>query len=265
MSNLYTSTSNPAAKRRLAEHEAYWRRFGVHRATRQAELPAMSTGSAALDRLLPGGGYPIGAVTELLSSNTGMGELSLLLHGLAARMAAHPRRQLAFVAPPGTLHAAALAQSGIDCARLPIIHCRDDNERVWCVEQMAHAHAFTAFVVWGDSLDTTALRRLQLAAEKSVCPVFVYRDIRRAAERSPAALRVAITAGAKGQRLEILKCRGPAGARAVGLQAALDQPWQMRPAPVSLASVRAPASNESTASETRSHVARPAFPPLGTR
>ena len=245
--------------------EADLRRFGVHRASRQAELPAMATGWLALDRLLPGGGYPIGAVTELLTAGSGIGELSLLLHALAPRMAEHSRRQLAFISPPGTLHAAALAQSNIDCSRVPIIHCQNDSERVWCVEQMAHIHAFTAFVIWGDSLDTTALRRLQLAAEKAVCPVFVYRDIRRAAERSPAALRLAITASAEGQRLEIIKCRGPAGARAVGLHAAVDQPWQLPPAPVSLSAVHATASNESTYSESGSHVVGPAFPPLGSR
>jgi hypothetical protein len=264
-----TSATSPAATRSFADHERHWQRFGVHRASRQADMPAMSTGWSALDRLLPGGGYPIGAVTELLSAGSGIGELSLVLHGLSARMAARPQRQLALIDPPGMLHAAALAQAGIDCRRLPIVHCRDDGERVWCVEQMAHAQAFTAFVVWGDRLDTTALRRLQLAAEKAVCPVFVYRDIRRAAERSPAALRLAITATSEGQRLEVLKCRGPAGARISGLRCALDRPWQLAEkrgtGATSLSGLAAPASNESTPSDSGSHVARPAFSPLGAR
>ena len=68
----------------FAEYENHWQRFGVHRASRQADMPSMSTGWSALDRLLPGGGYPIGAVTELLSAAAGIGELSLLLHGLSA-------------------------------------------------------------------------------------------------------------------------------------------------------------------------------------
>ena len=269
MREPHTSANSPTAPRSFAEQERHWQRFGVHRASRQADMPSMSTGWSALDRLLPGGGYPIGAVTELLSAAAGIGELSLLLHGLSVRMTEQPQRQLALVDPPGMLHAAALAQAGIDCARLPIVHCQDDAERVWCVEQMAQAQAFNAFVVWGDRLDTTALRRLQLAAEKAVCPVFVYRDIRRAAERSPAALRLAITATSEGQRLEVLKCRGPAGARITGLKCATDRPWQLASTrgsrATSLSGVSAPASNESTPADSESHVARPAFSPLGTR
>ncbi|MES1951045.1 hypothetical protein S4A8_09310 [Salinisphaera sp. S4-8] len=263
MNTQHTST-DPRAQR-LAEHEAYWQRFGVHRATRQAELPALSTGWPALDAQLPGSGYPIGAVTELLCQNAGLGELSLLLQALARRMAEQPKRQLAFIAPPATLHAPALAQAGIDCARLPLVRCRDESEKVWCVEQMAHAHAFTGFVVWGDRFDTTALRRLQLAAEKAVCPVFVYRPIRAAAERSPAALRLAITAGRDGQRIEILKCRGPAGARLTGLQPDSETVWRFADTHADLAALRAAADNDIPDPEHGRHVARASFPPLGAR
>lgn len=215
----------------LAEHERHWQRYGVHRASRQAALPAMSSGWPALDRLLPGGGYPIGAVTELLVATNGIGETSLLLHGLAAQMAAFAQHRLALVAPPDALNAPALIQAGIDCARAPIVHCRDDSERIWCVEQMAAPGVFTALIVWGDTLDGTALRRLQLAAEKAACPIFVYRDIRRASERSPAALRLAVssrvTQGLSQQQLEVVKCRGPAGARLSGLCLDHDRPWSL--------------------------------------
>ena len=263
--NKQHPTTVDSRGQRLAEHEAYWQRFGVHRATRQAQLPAMATGWPALDRQLPGGGYPIGAVTELLCKSAGLGELSLLLHALARRMAEQPRRQLAFIAPPATLHAPALAQAGIDCARLPIVTCRDESEKVWCVEQMARANAFAGFVVWGDRLDTTALRRLQLAAEKAVCPVFVYRDIRAAAERSPAALRLAITAQSTGQRLEILKCRGPAGARINGLQPGAECVWQFDAIEPDLDALRATACNDIPEPDRVSHVARSSFTPLGAR
>jgi hypothetical protein len=249
----------------LAEHERHWQRYGVHRASRQATLAAMSSGWPALDRLLPGGGYPIGAVTELLVAANGIGETSLLLHGLAAQMTRFTQQRLALIAPPDALNAPALIQAGIDCARAPIVHCRDDSERIWCVEQMAAPDVFAAFIVWGDTLDGTALRRLQLAAEKAACPIFVYRDIRRASERSPAALRLAIscrvTQGVGRQQLEVIKCRGPAGARLSGLCVDRDQPWYMPPNPVFTSGEYQPASNDSGTSD----VARPAFSPLGSR
>ena len=53
MNNPHLPSANTAIRQRLSQHEAHWQRFGVHRATRQAELPAMSTGWAALDQLLP--------------------------------------------------------------------------------------------------------------------------------------------------------------------------------------------------------------------
>lgn len=251
----------------LAEHERHWQRYGVRRASGQATLAAMPSGWPALDALLPGGGYPIGAVTEFLIAAHGIGETGLLLHGLATQMARHTQQRLALIAPPDTLNAPALTQAGIDCARAPIVHCRDDNERIWCVEQMAARDVFVAFVIWGDTLDGTALRRLQLAAEKAACPVFVYRDIRRAGERSPAALRLAVssraTANASYQQLEIVKCRGPAGARLDGLCMDRDRTWHMRSSTeTSLPRIHSAASNDDPES---THVARTTFSPLGIR
>ncbi|GAB3683337.1 translesion DNA synthesis-associated protein ImuA [Salinisphaera aquimarina] len=225
MQNIQTSA--PVIPRDHADLEAYWRRFGVHRASQKADLPAVRTGWPRLDRLLPGGGYPLGAVTELLISHAGVGELSLLLPALAARLEAQPQQQLAFISPPQHLNAPALAAAGIDCARTPVLRCADDSERLWCVEQMARSKAFCGFIVWSDTLDARALRRLQLAAEQANCPVFVYRPIRDAGERSPAALRLAITARRSGQTLEIIKCRGPAGARITGMNAGRDVAWLM--------------------------------------
>lgn len=248
-------------------HERYWQRFGVRRASQQAAQPTMHSGWPALDKLLPGGGYPIGAVTELLVAANGIGEISLLLHGLAAQMQAFTQQRLALIAPPDALNAPALMQAGIDCARVPIVHCRDDSERIWCVEQMAAPDVFAAFIVWGDTLDGTALRRLQLAAEKAACPVFVYRHIRRARERSPAALRLAVscrvTQGVSRQQLEVVKCRGPAGARLSGLCVDRDAPWHVPPrSAVSSSDLFPRASNDCFES---SDVARATFSPLGTR
>lgn len=258
-----------AASNRMAEYEAHWHRFGVRRASRQGRFATASTGWQTLDRRLPGGGYPLGAVTELLTAAIGIGELTLLAACLEARLASHIHHQIAFVSPPYRLNAPALALGSMDRGRLPVVHCHDDSERVWCVEQMARSRAFTAFVIWGDSLDTTALRRLQLAAEQAVCPVFVYRSLERATQRSPAALRLAITCRNGHQQLQVIKCRGPAGAQLSGLEAARDVPWQM-PAAAMNGFDRGAACNDSHDHipgdrDSDGDVARAAFPPLGAR
>ena len=58
-------------------HDGEWRR-GLHEA---AHKPAPS-GFAELDARLPGGGWPVGAICELLLETMGIGELGLLVPAL---------------------------------------------------------------------------------------------------------------------------------------------------------------------------------------
>ncbi len=210
----------------LSDREPVWRRYGVRRASQRAESPSMASGWPALDAVLPGGGFPLGAVTELLVENTGIGDLSLLLPCLAQRMAVLPGYQVGLVAPPHALQASALAAFGLNSARLPVVHCNHDSERIWAVEQMALSKAFAAVVLWCDRATPTALRRLQLAAEQSLCAVFVYRTSRQSRHASPAALRLLLSARGDAQRIEVLKCRGPAGAIVHCLRQGETRPWQ---------------------------------------
>ena len=49
-----------------------------------APAPTLASGFPRLDAELPGGGWPRGALTELLAEHEGIGELGLLLPALAA-------------------------------------------------------------------------------------------------------------------------------------------------------------------------------------
>ncbi|ROO26182.1 SOS cell division inhibitor SulA [Salinisphaera orenii MK-B5] len=239
-----------------------WQRLGLRRASQQARQSIVGSGWSALDRLLPGGGYPAHAVTEFLVETAGTGEFSLLLTCLGQRLSAHPDSRIGLVAPPRPLNAPALAAQGLDIRRLPLIAGGDDGECVWAIEQMAHSGGFAGFVFWSDGLTNTALRKLQLAAENAACPIFVYRDLACVGQRSPAALRLAITRGDRGQRIEVRKCRGPAGARLDGLQPGRDRPWIFMPE-------SSPATRgfetHAEACNDDGTVARPAFPPLAPR
>ena len=55
----------------------------------------ISTGVSQLDAVLPGGGWPRGALTEILIPDEGIGELSLVMPALARL--SHARRWLAWV------------------------------------------------------------------------------------------------------------------------------------------------------------------------
>lgn len=65
----------------------------------------VASGFAELDAALPGGGWPRGALTELLPHKMGIGELSLLLPALTALEA--EAGWIALVAPPWRPHAPA--------------------------------------------------------------------------------------------------------------------------------------------------------------
>src|SRR5215471_3220273 len=87
-----------------------WRGNGDARSARVV-LP---TGFAALDRYLPGGGWPLGPLIEVFVERYGVGELSLLMPALAALTAggSRPRKWVAWIAPPFVPYAPALQQRG---------------------------------------------------------------------------------------------------------------------------------------------------------
>ena len=79
----------------------------------------VSTGFAALDRELPGGGWPTGALTEILGQREGVGELQLVLPALAALSASG--RRIVWLAPPHLPCAPALAAAGSDLEHLSVV------------------------------------------------------------------------------------------------------------------------------------------------
>lgn len=140
-------------------------RSQLWRGDRRAEVavPSEPTGHAALDALLPGGGWPRAALTELLVRQTGVGELSLLVPTLS-RLSKQDT-WIAFVSPPHLLYAPALAAAGVDLSRLLLIRAEQGADRLWAMEQALTSGACSAVIGWPAFVHERALRRLQLAAE----------------------------------------------------------------------------------------------------
>lgn len=188
----------------VLRHPGIWRR-GTRPATTGNAQP---TGLAELDALLPGGGWPRGALSEILIEQDGIGECSLLLPALAALTQA--RRRVALVAPPYVPYAPALAAAGIDLAQLVHIDAGAADTH-WTAEQCLRAGCCGAVLNWLPKADYQQLRRLQLAAETGAAIGFVFRPLGAASQASPAALRIQVTASESGPRIEVLKCRGRLG------------------------------------------------------
>ena len=175
-------------------------------------LPAVASGFVDLDRELPGGGWPRGALTELLSDGVGHGEVSLLLPAL--RQLCTDDGWLVLIAPPYPLHAGALMAAGISLQRLLVIEAGADAksaalESLWAAEQALGSNAPAAVLCWSARANSKAVRRLQLAASTSHAAAFLMRPAQAARESSAAALRVQVGAQRQGLSIDILKRRGP--------------------------------------------------------
>lgn len=172
------------------------------------------TGYAALDAELPGGGWPGGAITELLADAPGMGSIELLLPMLQRVPA---ERWIAWIAPPCLPYAPALADAGLALARLILVDPPQHGAFVWAARQATASGACHAVMAWTHKIDMAALRRLQLAAEASTTPLFLYRPLAAANQPSPACLRLQLTPEDNAIGIRILKRRGPASARPLHL------------------------------------------------
>ena len=191
----------------LLESAGIWRGGEVS----PLHMNSVSTGFAALDELLPGGGLPRGALTEILTPGEGVGALSLIMPALAGL--SRGDKWLAWIAPPHIPYAPALAGLGVDVSRILLVHDRRDRDNLWALEQALRSGACGAVIGWLGEVQQALLRRLQLAAEAGDALGLLFRPQRFAAEPSPAALRLVVKPAAPGIRVRALKCRGgwPAG------------------------------------------------------
>ena len=186
----------------VLQHPGIWR--GNQRA--QTAENALPTGFSALDEVLPGGGWPRGALTELLIERQGIGELRLLMPALARLSEAEG--WLAWVAPPYVPYAAALAAFGIDLKRLVVAKPQSVADAWWTAEQALRSGACGALLAWLRTADERRMRRMQLAAETGQTWGVLFRHARASQDRSPAALRLLLEPAAGGLAVHILKRRG---------------------------------------------------------
>jgi cell division inhibitor SulA/protein ImuA len=181
----------------------------------QLAVSAVSTGYQGLDAELPGGGWPTGALTEILSSREGIGELQLVLPALAALSWAGKR--VVWLAPPHLPYAPALAAAGVDLAHLAVVRAPGRRDALWAAEQVLRSGSCHALVAWFRRAGYDELRRLAVAAEGSPAFVALFRPGEVAPESSPAGLRLALEAQGDALGIRILKRRGAPAAAPVSV------------------------------------------------
>ncbi len=197
-----------------------------------AALPVLSTGDAALDAQLPGGGWPVGALTEILQPPGVHSEWRLLLPALA-RAGLGP---VLLVGAPHLPFAPALSARGLAARRMLWVTAQSAASRLWSCEQALRCAEVQAVLAWLPQARSDQLRRLQMAAAEYSKLLFVMRPEAARDEASPAVLRLHIqpypcTSGHASAMpdtdslyIHLLKRRGPP----------LEQPVQMQAQPAHL-------------------------------
>ena len=172
----------------------------------------LPTGFPALDEVLPGGGWPMGLLTELISEKEGIGELQLLMPALARL--SREGRWIVSVAPPYVPYPPALSMHGIELSRMLVVCGASSAENLWAAEQSLRSGVCGAVLLWMSVTETRSLRRLQLAADTGNAWGVLFQKQRftgaRAAVPSPVGVRLRLDISPQGLTAEVLKCRGRA-------------------------------------------------------
>ena len=126
---------------------------------------SFTTGLAALDGLLPGGGFACGAVHEILSAPSA--GVPLVFAALLARSAINVvGGVVAWLDPRRETYPPALADLGVPLERSYMLRGRKVADQVWSVVECCRSEGVGAVVADLPRLSKVEARRLQLAAER---------------------------------------------------------------------------------------------------
>jgi len=178
-----------------------------------ASVQTVATGYAALDGVLPGGGWPRGALIELLQPQAGVHEWGLVAPALAA-LQAQARELTVLVGAPWLPFGPALGARALDMRRLLSIEGRpgDAPSLLWATREALQCADVHCVLAWLPDARSAHLRRLQIAAHAHHKLLFVFRPLRAQQESSPAPLRLRLEGAADETgilRVDVFKRRGP--------------------------------------------------------
>ncbi len=175
---------------------------------------ALDTGYAALNAVLPAGGWPQGALVEVLQAQPGQHEWGLVAPALAGLQAAAPGKLLVLAGAPCQPFGPALGARHLDMSRLLCVQSArgDAPALLWATREALQCADVAAVLAWLSDVRSAHLRRLQIAAHAHNKLLFVFRPPRAQQESSPAPLRLLLDGvNQEGGNLlvHVLKRRGP--------------------------------------------------------
>jgi protein ImuA len=185
-------------------HPSLWRASQLARGMNRC----IDTGHAALSAELPGGGWPVGSLIELLLQQNGIGELRLLQPALC-HLGNQAQRRIILLQPPYSPQTLAFAGLGLAPSQLLWIAPSRNADALWAAEQILRTDSCGALLCWQNQVRNESLRRLHLAAQGGSALFCMLRPLACAPDASPATLRLRVTPAAGGIHIGFAKRRGP--------------------------------------------------------
>ncbi len=192
---------NPALEQLLRDQNQVWRGLQT-----DSVSGGIATGFAELDALLPGGGWPSGALMHWQMPHIGIGELPLLLPAMASL--SRQGRRIVWLAPPYQAFAPGLQQAGVDLGQVLVVACPEAADLPWALEILLRSGGCGMALAWPNRpLAAHQTRRLQLAAEAGDALAVLF-AVGRKTQAGHAALQLDLRRESGGLRLRIEKARG---------------------------------------------------------
>jgi protein ImuA len=173
----------------------------------QALEKTFSTGHALLDAQLPGRGWPLGNLVEVLQKHPQQHVWQLVGPGLTAAMRAGGEPAVLVHAPYQPFGPSLRAQ-GIVPEQLLCVQADKPSARLWAAEQALRCADVCAVLAWLPQSRAEDLRRLHLCAQSGEKLLIVFRGVESRSMSSPARLRLLVE-GTDSLEVSILKRRGP--------------------------------------------------------
>jgi protein ImuA len=179
-----------------------------------ASLRTVETGFNALDHVLPGGGWPQGALIDVLQPQAGLHEWGLIVSALAALQLEAPQQLTVLAGAPWLPFGPALGARQLNMQRLLCIGAGqgDAPALLWATREALQCADVAAVLAWLPDARSAHLRRLQIAAHAHNKLLFVFRPLRAQNESSPAPLRLLLEGVVKDEgnlKVDVFKRRGP--------------------------------------------------------
>jgi len=179
-----------------------------------ASLQTVDTAYAALNDVLPGGGWPQGALVEVLQPQAGQHEWGLVAPALTRVQAEAPATWMVLVGAPYLPFGPALGARQLNMQRLLCVQAEPGQAPalLWATREALQCADVAAVLAWLPDARSAHLRRLQIAAHAHNKLLFVFRPMRAQNESSPAPLRLLMegtTGDAGNLSVTVLKRRGP--------------------------------------------------------